>query len=91
MLLPETAAKAMAALPLPAAATGALVPPAARQLPLASAIDFTGLAEAIAKAVANLSDQGRNDEPIIRVYLDGKQLSDAVTRYQQSAQRMYGG
>ena len=84
-------AKAMAALPLPAAATGALVPPAARQAPQASAIDFTGLAEAIARAVANLGDQTQHDEPIIRVYLDGKQLSDAVTRYQRSAQRMYGG
>ena len=34
---------------------------------------------------------GQRNEPIIRVYLDGKQLSDAVTRYQRSAQRMYGG
>ncbi|MBP3210542.1 MAG: hypothetical protein J6M64_11665, partial [Oscillospiraceae bacterium] len=78
-------------LPLPAAATGALVPPAARQAPQASAIDFTGLAEAIARAVANLGEQTQHDEPIIRVYLDGKQLSDAVTRYQRSAARMYGG
>ena len=72
------------------AAAAATVPYAATAQP-AEPPDFTGLAEAIARAVANLGDQGRNDEPIIRVYLDGKQLSDAVTRYQRSAQRMYGG
>ena len=30
------------------------------------------------------------EEPVIRVYLDGKQLTDAVTRYQRRNERAYG-
>ena len=84
-------AKAMASLPLPAVATGSLVPPGAGQAPASAGIDFTGLAEAIARAVSEFAERGQREEPVIRVYLDGRQLSDAVTRYQRSAARMYGG
>ena len=43
-------------------------------------------------AVENaISGLNRNDsDPIIRVYLDGKQLSDAVTKYQRRNSRAYG-
>ena len=51
--------------------------------------DLDGLARTIAGAIAELGN--RNEEaPEIRVYLDGKQLSDAVTRYQRREQRAYG-
>ena len=71
---------------LPAAATGALVPPstAAASAPL----DLSSLVNTIAEAISSLN---RNEsDPIIRVYLDGKQLSDAVTKYQRRNERAYG-
>ena len=83
-------AKAMQTLPLPAAATGALVPPNAVTKPQGEGIDLNSLADAIARAVTQMAGQNRSEEPVIRVYLDGRQLSDAVTRYQRNAARMAG-
>ena len=70
--------------PLPAA--GAIVPPGAVNSESRPSLD--GLADAIAGALAALQPQ--NDEPVIRVYLDGKQISDAVTKYQRRADRAAG-
>ena len=47
-----------------------------------------GLADAIVRAVSSL--QADSPEPVIRVYLDGKQLSDAVTKYQRRDARAQG-
>ena len=77
---------AYALYPLPAAAAGRLVPPAALQSESRPSLD--GLADAIAGALAALQPQ--NDKPVIRVCLDGKQFSDAVTRYQRNQSRAPG-
>ena len=47
-----------------------------------------GLADAIVSAISSL--QSDAPEPVIRVYLDGKQLSDAVTKYQRRDARAQG-
>ena len=73
--------------PLPAAATGALIPPAALQPNPAA--DLDSLARTIAEAIAGIAPQQR-EEPEIRLYLDGKQISDVVTRYQRRNNRAYG-
>ena len=72
--------------PLPAAATGSLIPPSALQSESRPSLD--GLADAIVSAISTL--QAVSPEPVIRVYLDGKQLSDAVTRYQRRDARASG-
>ena len=79
-------AHAFALYPLPAAAAGRLVPPAALQSESRPSLD--GLADAIVSAVSSL--QSDSPEPVIRVYLDGKQLSDAVTKYQRRDARAQG-
>ena len=77
-------APAFALYPLPAAAS--IVPPGALNSESRPSLD--GLSDAIAGALAALQPQ--NDEPVIRVYLDGKQISDAVTKYQRRADRAAG-
>ena len=47
-----------------------------------------GPADAIVSAVSSL--QTDSPEPVIRVYLDGKLLSDAVTKYQRRDARALG-
>ena len=79
-------AQAYALYPLPAAATGSLVPPAALQSESRPSLD--GLADAIVNAITAL--QSDSPEPVIRIYLDGKQLSDAVTKYQRRSERAPG-
>ena len=82
-LAPENA---VSLINLPAAATGALVPPSAAAA--SAPLDLSSLAETIANAISGLN---RNEsDPIIRVYLDGKQLSDAVTKYQRRNGRAFG-
>ena len=83
-----TPAPAFALYPLPAA--GAIVPPGA--LNSESRPNLDGLANAIVSALSALNGTGTgtNSEPVIRVYLDGKQLSDAVTRYQRREARASG-
>ena len=72
------------------AATGSHTPYAATlELPNPAAPDLSGLADTIARAIAALGDREQGD-PEIRVYLDGKQLSDSVTRYQRRSSRAYG-
>ena len=51
--------------------------------------DLSGLADTIARAIAELGNRPQRDQEI-RVYLDGKQLSDAVTRYQRRNNRSNG-
>ena len=85
-LAPAQAAPAL--YPLPAAATGALVPPAALQSESRPNLD--GLANAIASAVTAALQMQDSTEPVIKVYLDGKQLSDAVTKYQRRSNRAAG-
>ena len=58
--------------------------------------DLNGLATTIAQAIAEIADRPRaaTAEGLvqqIRVYLDGRQLSDAVTRYQRRDSRANGG
>ena len=72
--------------PLPAAATGSLIPPSALQSESRPSLD--GLADAIVSAISSL--QADSPEPVIRVYLDGKQISDAVTKYQRRDARSRG-
>ena len=79
-------AHAFALYPLPAAASGRLIPPSALQSESRPSLD--GLADAIVNAIASL--QTDSPEPVIRVYLDGKQLSDAVTKYQRRSERATG-
>ena len=81
-------APAFALYPLPAA--GAIVPPGALNGESRPSLD--GLANAIVSALSALngSGTGTGAEPVIRVYLDGKQLSDAVTRYQRREARASG-
>ena len=57
--------------------------------PAPEAPDFSGLADTIARAIATLGDRPQREQEI-RVYLDGKQLSDAVTRYQRRNNRANG-
>ena len=75
---------------IPAAAS-ALVPYAATAAPPASyeAPDLSGLATTIAQAIAEIADRPQPEQQI-RVYLDGRQLSDAVTRYQRRENRSNG-
>ena len=79
-------AHAFALYPLPAATTGSLIPPSALQSESRPSLD--GLADAIVSAVSSL--QADVPEPVIRVYLDGKQISDAVTKYQRRDARAQG-
>ena len=67
---------------------GALIPPAALQRK-SEMPDFSGLAETIANAITALRER-EEGEPVIRVYLDGRQLSDAITRYQRRELRALG-
>ncbi len=46
--------------------------------------------EELLKAALTRSDSGETSEPAIHIYLDGKQLSDVVTRYQRRAARAGG-
>ena len=79
-------AHAFALYPLPAAASGTLIPPSALQSESRPSLD--GLADAIVSAISSL--QADSPEPVIRVYLDGKQLSDAITKYQRRDARAKG-
>jgi len=76
---------------IPAAAS-ALVPYAATaaSAPAYEAPDLSGLATAIAQAIAEIGNRPQPEQQI-RVYLDGRQLSDAVTRYQRRDNRANGG
>ena len=76
---------------IPAAAS-ALVPYAATAAPAPAyeAPDLSGLANTIAQAIAEIADRPQPEQQI-RVYLDGRQLSDAVTRYQRRDNRANGG
>ena len=75
---------------IPAAAS-AMVPYAATATPQneMQAPDLSGLASTIARAIAELGDRPQPEQQI-RVYLDGRQLSDAVTRYQRRNNRANG-
>ena len=75
---------------IPATAS-AMVPYAATVTPAPAeeAPDLSGLADTIARAIAELGNRPQRDQEI-RVYLDGKQLSDAVTRYQRRNNRANG-
>ena len=72
-------------------AASAMVPYAATATPAPApeAPDLSGLADTIARAIAALGDRPQREQEI-RVYLDGKQLSDAVTRYQRRNNRANG-
>ena len=72
---------------LPAAASGALVPPSAAAP--SAPLDLGSLADTIASAIASAGQSSQSD-PVIRVYLDGKQLTDVVTKYQKRNARAYG-
>ena len=76
---------------IPATAS-AMVPYAATVAPAPApeAPDLSGLADTIARAIAELGNRPQRDQEI-RVYLDGRQLSDAVTRYQRRDSRANGG
>ena len=76
---------------IPAAAS-ALVPYAATAVPAQAyeARDLSGLATTIAQAIAEIADRPQPEQQI-RVYLDGRQLSNAVTRYQRRDSRANGG
>ena len=92
--LKEELAKLTPAVPqtlrlIPAAASS-LVPYAATVRPEApQQLNLDGLADTIARAISALGDRD-DPEPVIRVYLDGKQLSDAVTKYQRRNARASG-
>ena len=75
---------------IPATAS-AMVPDAATvaPVPAAEAPDLSGLADTIARAIAELGNRPQRDQEI-RVFLDGRQLSDAVTRYQRRDSRANG-
>ncbi len=72
---------------LPAAASGALVPPSAAAP--SAPLDLGILADTIANAIASAGQSSQSD-PVIRVYLDGKQLTDVVTKYQRRNERAFG-
>ena len=76
---------------IPAAAS-ALVPYAATAAPAPAyeLPDLSGLATTIAQAIAEIGNRPQPEQQI-RVYLDGRQLSDAVTRYQRRDNRANGG
>ena len=76
---------------IPATAS-AMVPYAATVAPAPApeAPDLSGLADTIARAIAELGNRPQRDQEI-RVFLDGRQLSDAVTRYQRRDSRANGG
>lgn len=76
---------------IPAAAS-ALVPYAATAAPAPAyeAPDLSGLANTIAQAIAEIGNRPQPEQQI-RVYLDGRQLSDTVTRYQRRSDRSIGG
>ena len=78
---------ALTLLSLPAAASGALVPPSAAAP--SAPLDLGSLADTIASAIASAGQSSQSD-PVIRVYLDGKQLTDVVTKYQKRNARAYG-
>ena len=73
-------------------AASSLVPYSATAAPASApeAPDFSSLADTIARAIAELGNRPQREQEI-RVYLDGKQLSDAVTRYQRRSNRANGG
>ena len=74
---------------IPAAASS-LVPYAATvRTEAPQQLNLDGLADTIARAISALGDR-EDPEPVIRVYLDGKQLSDAVTKYQRRSARSTG-
>ena len=75
---------------IPATAS-AMVPYAATVAPAPApdAPDLSGLADTIARAIAELGNRPQRDQEI-RVFLDGRQLSDAVTRYQRRNDRSNG-
>ena len=75
---------------IPATAS-AMVPYAATVAPAPApeAPDLSGLADTIARAIAELGNRPQRDQEI-RVFLDGRQLSDAVTRYQRRSDRSNG-
>ena len=75
---------------IPAAAS-ALVPYAATAAPAPAyePADLSGLATTIAQAIAEIGNRPQPEQQI-RVYLDGRQLSDAVTRYQRRDSRANG-
>ena len=85
-LAPVRAASAL--YPLPAVATGSLVPPSALNSESRPSLD--GLANAISGAIASALQLQGEAEPVIKVYLDGRQLSDAVTKYQRRGARATG-
>ena len=70
----------------------AMVPYAATvaPAPVPEAPDLSGLADTIARAIAELGNRPQRDQEI-RVFLDGRQLSDAVTKYQRRDSRANGG
>ena len=72
---------------LPAAASGAMVPPSAAAP--SAPLDLSSLADTIAGAIASAGQSSQSD-PVIRVYLDGKQLTDVVTKYQRRNERAFG-
>ena len=76
---------------IPATAS-AMVPYAATVAPAPApeAPDLSGLADTIARAIAELGNRPQRDQEI-RIFLDGRQLSDAVTRYQRRDSRANGG
>lgn len=76
---------------IPAAAS-VLVPYAATAAPAPSyePPDLSGLANTIAQAIAEIGNRPQPEQQI-HVYLDGRQLSDAVTRYQRRDNRANGG
>ncbi|MBR4475008.1 MAG: hypothetical protein IKS55_15410 [Oscillospiraceae bacterium] len=77
---------ALSLVPMPAAATGALIPPSAAAP--SAPLDLDSLANTIANAIAGLSQE--KEEPIIRVYLDGKEMTRIVTQYQRRNNRAFG-
>jgi len=90
----ETVTREKEAILWPAAASSSLVPPAALQSESRPIPD--GLKDAIVSSVTAALTAGgsgpvQSQQPIqLRVYLDGRQLSDAVTRYQRMDARAYG-
>ena len=72
-------------------AASAMVPYAATVAPASApeAPDLSGLADTIARAIAELGNRSEKSHEI-RVFLDGRQLSDAVTRYQRRDSRATG-
>ena len=78
-----------AALALIPAVSGSLLPPSALHPAAAEAPDFTGLADTLATAIASLADLFPREQ-VNRLYLDGRQISESVTRYQRRGERGHG-